>query len=164
MGDRKSADDEAKAMGLKSDGCARRSTDDMNLDFSDEHQAMRMEFRKLLARASPRSALEQADREKAVFDRALWQRLADCGWLGTAVPEAHGGSGLDAVALCVLAEEVGRAMAAVPFTASACGFAHGLALALRRMRRGLRGVVAARGRRLARGVLLTPDGWREAPR
>ena len=64
-----------------------------------------------------------------MFDRTLWQRLADLGWLGTAVPEAHGGSGLDAVTLCVLAEEAGRALAAVPFTASACGFAHALALA-----------------------------------
>ena len=136
----------------------------MNLDFSDDQQAMRIEFRKALAAASPRSALERGDREKAVFDGALWQRLADLGWLGTAVPEAHGGSGLDAVTLCVLAEEVGRAMAAVPFTASACGFAHGIALATTAQSNETCAALWARvvdGSLV--GVLLTPDAWQQAP-
>ena len=137
----------------------------MNLDFSADQQAMRVEFRKALAAASPRSALEHRKGEAAVFDRALWQRLADLGWLGTAVPDRHGGSGLDAVTLCVLAEEVGRAMAAVPFTASACGFAHALGVAATPETNDL---CAALWPRLVDGslvgVLLTSEGWREAPR
>ena len=136
----------------------------MNLDFSADQQAMRVEFRKALASASPRSMLEQAG-GAGLFDQALWQRVAELGWLGTAVPEAHGGSGLDAVTLCVLAEEAGRAMAAVPITASACGFAHGLALAAMGQARE---PFAALWPRLLDGsvigVLLAPDCWHEPPR
>jgi acyl-CoA dehydrogenase len=64
----------------------------------------------------------------------------------------------------VLAEEVGRALAAVPFTASACGFAHGLGLATATQASD---ACAALWPRLVDGslvgVLLTPDGWHETP-
>ena len=39
---------------------------------------------------------------------------------GAAVPEAYGGAGLGAEGLCVLAEELGRAIAPVPFASSVC--------------------------------------------
>ncbi len=40
------------------------------------------------------------------------------GWLGAAIPEEYEGGGLGYEALCVLAEELGRAVAPVPFAAS----------------------------------------------
>src|SRR5258706_7027467 len=98
----------------------------MNLEFSADHEAMRQAFRKLLATSRPRAAFEGPRDPGGIGDVALGGQLADMGWLATGVPEAHGGSGLDAVALCVLAEEAGRRLAAVPLTASACSFTHGL--------------------------------------
>src|SRR5258706_2896199 len=98
----------------------------MNLGFSADHEAMRLESRKLVARSRPRTALEAPCEASGVGDAALWQRLAELGWLATAVPEAQGGSGLAPLVLCVLAEEAGCHLAAVPFTASACGFTQGL--------------------------------------
>jgi len=41
------------------------------------------------------------------------------GWLGAAIPEQYGGAGLGYEGLCVLAEELGRAVAPVPFASSA---------------------------------------------
>ncbi len=41
------------------------------------------------------------------------------GWLGAAIPEEYGGAGLGYEGLCVLAEEIGRAVAPVPFASSA---------------------------------------------
>ena len=98
----------------------------MNLEFSPDHEAMRQQVRKLLAGARPRGAFEGTRDPGGVGDAALWRQLAELGWLATAVPDAHGGSGLDALALCVLAEEAGRHLAAVPLTASACSFTHAL--------------------------------------
>ncbi|TMH02689.1 MAG: acyl-CoA dehydrogenase family protein [Betaproteobacteria bacterium] len=98
----------------------------MNLEFSPDHEAMRQQVRKLLAGARPRGAFEGTRDPTGVGDAALWRQLAELGWLATAVPDAHGGSGLDALALCVLAEEAGRHLAAVPLTASACSFTHAL--------------------------------------
>jgi acyl-CoA dehydrogenase len=40
------------------------------------------------------------------------------GWTGAAIPEAYGGAGLGHLAICVLAEELGHAVAPVPFASS----------------------------------------------
>src|SRR6266850_1363723 len=98
----------------------------MNLGFSADHEAMRLEFRKLLARSRPRTAFDAPRDASGIGDASLWQQFAELGWLATAVPEAQGGSGLDPLVLCVLAEEAGCHLAAVPFTASACSFTQGL--------------------------------------
>jgi acyl-CoA dehydrogenase len=52
------------------------------------------------------------------FDRAHWQAMVDMGWLGIAVPEAHGGSGLGIAACAVLAEPLGRHLLHTPFVAT----------------------------------------------
>jgi alkylation response protein AidB-like acyl-CoA dehydrogenase len=50
----------------------------------------------------------------ARFDRDLWASLAETGVLGAFVPEAHGGAGLDLIALGAALEQAGRSAAAVP--------------------------------------------------
>ena len=55
------------------------------------------------------------------YDRGLWLEMAALGWTGASVPEAYGGSGLGALAVCVLAEELGAAIAPVPFSSSVYG-------------------------------------------
>jgi acyl-CoA dehydrogenase len=129
----------------------------MNLEFSADHEAMRLEFRKLLAAARPRSAFEAARGPAGVGDAELWRQLAELGWLATAVPEAHGGSGLDALSLCVLAQEAGRHLAAVPFTASACSFTH--ALLGWTDEPAVQALLPSLADGSARGVLLTEDCW-----
>src|SRR2546429_9306190 len=39
----------------------------------------------------------------------LWKEIAQLGWLGLSLPEAHGGSGLGMVETALLLEEMGRA-------------------------------------------------------
>lgn len=56
--------------------------------------------------------LEKGDGPR--FDRDLWASLAETGVLGAFVPEAHGGAGLDLVALGTVLEHAGRTAAAVP--------------------------------------------------
>jgi alkylation response protein AidB-like acyl-CoA dehydrogenase len=90
----------------------------MNFDFSDDLQQVRSEARAFLkehAAGSARRALEGAHG----FDRPLWARIAQLGWVGAAIPEEYGGSGLGDEGLCVLAEEIGHSIAATPFASSA---------------------------------------------
>ena len=47
----------------------------------------------------------QRDQDE-VFDRALFKKAGDMGFLGVTVPEEFGGSGLDAVAACIIHEEM----------------------------------------------------------
>ncbi|MCG2634499.1 MAG: acyl-CoA/acyl-ACP dehydrogenase [Gammaproteobacteria bacterium] len=48
-------------------------------------------------------------------DLTLWQQLGEQGWLGVAAPVEYGGQGRSVLELAVVAEELGRALAPVPF-------------------------------------------------
>lgn len=48
------------------------------------------------------------------FDRELWGEIADLGWLGIAVPERFGGSGLSLADVTVIVEPMGRHLAGTP--------------------------------------------------
>ncbi len=102
----------------------------MNFDYTDDQKSLKEEARRFLAAASPltvaRGVLEAPD---AGYDTGLWARIAEQGWCGATIPEAYGGLGLGYVELCALAEELGRAVAPVPFASSIYFFAEGVLLA-----------------------------------
>src|SRR3979490_3502610 len=90
----------------------------MNFDFSDEQKQMRDEARKFLAeKCSPKAVRAVLD-GKEPYDKELWKGLAEMGFLGIAIPEAFGGAGAGHLELCVIAEEMGRALAPVPFSST----------------------------------------------
>lgn len=93
----------------------------MNFDFSPEQHALRDSARRFFAERVGFDDLRRrcAGGDAHLFDAALWKSMAGMGWLGAAVPEVHGGSGLGVTELCVLAEEAGRCLAPVPFVLSA---------------------------------------------
>ena len=89
----------------------------MNFDFSPELSEVRSQaqgFLRAQGAGSARRALEQDNG----FDAALWRKVAELGWLGAATPEEYGGIDLGDEGLCVIAEEVGRSLAAIPFASS----------------------------------------------
>ena len=133
----------------------------MDLAFSAEQDGIREEFRRASAAATPRAALEHLADTSRGMDDVLWKRLAELGWLATAIAEDHGGSGLDEITLCVLAEEIGRNMAAVPFAASIGGFALGIGLAADFEVKAA--LLPGLGRGELVGVLLTEDCWQGKP-
>jgi alkylation response protein AidB-like acyl-CoA dehydrogenase len=90
----------------------------MNFDFSDDMKQLRDHARKFLTEHCPPKTARQVLEGAAPYDRPLWQKLAEMGWLGAAVPEEFGGAGLGYEGLCVLAEELGQALAPVPFASS----------------------------------------------
>ncbi len=90
----------------------------MNFDFSDDLNQLREQARRFLKDQSPTKAVRAILEGQDTYDRALWKGMAELGWLGAAVPEAYGGAELGHEGLCVLAEEVGRAIAPVPFSSS----------------------------------------------
>jgi alkylation response protein AidB-like acyl-CoA dehydrogenase len=48
------------------------------------------------------------DRGREPHNQELYERIADLGWLGVAIPEEYGGSGGGAVDMCLLCEEFAR--------------------------------------------------------
>ncbi|OYU74437.1 MAG: acyl-CoA dehydrogenase, partial [Alphaproteobacteria bacterium PA3] len=90
----------------------------MDFDFSPDQQQLKDQARRFLAGQCDRTAVRAVLDGPQSFDAHLWQGLADQGYLGAAIPEAYGGLGASHLELCVVAEELGRAVAPVPFSSS----------------------------------------------
>lgn len=90
----------------------------MNFQFSEDAEALRTQARKFLAEQSDRSRARSVMDAGTHMDKALWQQMVDLGWTALRIPDVYGGLGLGVLELCVLAEEVGRALTPVPFTSS----------------------------------------------
>ena len=91
---------------------------DTRVHFSDE-QAMLLESATSFCRErSPASAVRHLINTDAGFDAGVWAQIAELGWLGIAVPEALGGSGLSLGHAAVIAEPMGRHLLASPFASS----------------------------------------------
>ncbi len=90
----------------------------MNFDFSEDQKFLKDQARKFLSEKCPTTVPRAVLESGATHDGELWQAIAAMGWTGTAIPEAYGGLGLGHLELCVIAEELGRALAPVPFASS----------------------------------------------
>src|SRR5258706_14634392 len=101
----------------------------MICDDSDEQNQLCDEARKLLAENGAPKAVRTVLDGKEPYDRELWKGLADMGFLGVAIPETYGGAGAGHLELCVIAEEMGRALAPVPFSSTVYLAAEALLLA-----------------------------------
>jgi alkylation response protein AidB-like acyl-CoA dehydrogenase len=111
----------------------------MRFELSEDQQEIQRTARELLAERSSmaqvrafvegkRATAETAD-DVASFldyagtsdeDSALSSELAELGWTGIAVAEEHGGQGLGLVELAAITEQLGYAVAPVPFLGTVC--------------------------------------------
>src|SRR5580693_8362098 len=91
----------------------------VDFELTEEQAALREVSRSLLAVNCPPQLVRSLAAAGQDVDDKLWQRGAELGWTGLAVPEEHDGAGQGLVELCLVAEELGRAAAPGPFTDSA---------------------------------------------
>jgi alkylation response protein AidB-like acyl-CoA dehydrogenase len=90
----------------------------LNFDFSDDQHAIKRTAKDLLAdRFKPERVRELAEAER--YDDEAWKELCGLGWPGIFVDEEHGGQGLGTVELVILMEELGYALAPLPFLSNA---------------------------------------------
>ena len=90
----------------------------MNFDFSDELIQLRDEARRFLTSRCPPSVPRRILEGPEPYAADLWRAVAEMGWTGAAIPEEYGGVGLGRLAVCVIAEEIGRSVAPIPFSSS----------------------------------------------
>lgn len=101
----------------------------MNFDFSDEHKLLRTTAREYLEAQAPLSVCRGVLESDASYSEALWRGIGELGWPATAIPEEYGGAGFGYLELAVLAEELGRVLAPIPFSSSIYLAAEALVLA-----------------------------------
>ena len=93
----------------------------MPLVLTEDQEMLRESAHGFIQDRSPVSKLREL-RAKDVperFDRALWSEMAEMGFAGVLVPEAQGGAAFGYVGAGVIAEEMGRTLAASPFLSTA---------------------------------------------
>ena len=90
----------------------------VNFDFSPDQRSLREQARKFLAEHASSTCVRRILEGAAPYDAELWRGMAEMGWMGTAIPETHGGAGFGYLELCVLAEELGRSLAPTPFSST----------------------------------------------
>ncbi|MFJ3905235.1 acyl-CoA dehydrogenase family protein [Streptomyces sp. NPDC090025] len=89
----------------------------MDFTFTEEQQAALETAKAVFADVTPDAVPSPALTLGAVaddYDRPLWARLADTDLLGLVLDPAHGGAGLDPIALCLVLRESARVLARVP--------------------------------------------------
>lgn len=90
----------------------------MNFEFSDEQLMLREQARGFLSQHCPPNSVRHVLDSDLSHDQSLWQKVADMGWMATTIPESYGGLGLGYYELAIIAEEMGRAVAPLPFSSS----------------------------------------------
>ncbi|PVZ04633.1 acyl-CoA dehydrogenase family protein [Actinomycetospora cinnamomea] len=135
-----------------------------DLLYTDVEDDLRASVRALVDRQAPWDAvLRRTDTDDAV-DTDLWKRLTqEIGVAGLAVPEERGGAGASWREVAVVAEELGRAVAPVPFLGTAVATALLLDLGSSDVTDELLAAVAAGERTAALAVGATRGAGRPVP-
>jgi alkylation response protein AidB-like acyl-CoA dehydrogenase len=93
---------------------------DSDLLYSDVEESLRSSVSDLLAKRADSAAVLARVESDQPYDLDLWRTLtAQLGVAGLLVPEKWGGAGASAREVAVVAEELGRSVAPVPFLGSA---------------------------------------------
>ena len=81
----------------------------MNLELSEEQQLLQKSVREF-AEAEVKPLAKEND-ETGKFPRGLFQKAAELGLTGVAIPEAEGGAGMDHISYAIVIEEISRVCA-----------------------------------------------------
>ena len=90
----------------------------MNFEFSEEQQMLRDQARNYLTQHCPTTLVRRVLNNREAHDADLYKGIAEMGWTATTIPEEYGGLGMSHLELVVIAEELGRACAPVPFSST----------------------------------------------
>lgn len=103
----------------------------MSYVLNEEEQMLRDAAKSYLAEKSPVSELRRLRDEgcKDGFRHAVWRGMAEMGWTGIVIDEAHGGVDMGYAAAGILLQEMGRTLTASPYIPSAILCATALRLA-----------------------------------
>ncbi len=91
----------------------------MNFDLTEEQQMIQEQAAKFVAAESPVSRFRKLREDEIGWDKAMWAKMAEQGWLSIAVPEEQGGFGGSFLDMAVILEQLGRGLVPEPMIASA---------------------------------------------
>lgn len=90
----------------------------LDYSLSEDHVALQTAYKQFFKIHCPIATVRAA--EPSGFDKSLWERLCAMGATTMAVPESAGGDGATLVDVTLVAEEIGRSLAPVPWIDHVC--------------------------------------------
>jgi len=81
----------------------------MDFRFSEEQQLFKESVNNFLSKNYKTDMLRKMLKGEMEFPSDLWEKISELGWLGVAIPEEYGGSGMGFQELVILFEEIGSA-------------------------------------------------------
>ena len=87
----------------------------MDVLLNEEEEMVKNAAREFLEGECPPSLARDMEVDDLGYPPELWRQMAQLGWLGMSLPESFGGQGLPLTYLGIIIEEMGRAIAPVPF-------------------------------------------------
>jgi len=91
----------------------------MDFAFSPDQQLLKSSARAFLDEHCPSRVVRALLDDPRGDSDSLWKEMTQLGWLGLALPDAHGGSALGLVETAILLEELGRAACPSPYLPTA---------------------------------------------
>lgn len=79
----------------------------MKFDFNQEQNILKESAHKLLSKECTTEFVREIVNEKKEFPEALWDKMAELGWMTLLIPEEYGGSGFNFFDLSILLYEMG---------------------------------------------------------
>jgi alkylation response protein AidB-like acyl-CoA dehydrogenase len=93
----------------------------VDLGLNEQQELLKNAARDFLENECPETLVREMEEDEKGYSPDLWRKMAEQGWQGLLIPEAHGGAGFDFLDLCVLLEEFGRALVPGPFMSTVLG-------------------------------------------
>jgi alkylation response protein AidB-like acyl-CoA dehydrogenase len=90
----------------------------MDFTLTEEQQAIADLAHRILSEKLPPERLRELEQTDEWFADDVWAELGQADLLGIALPEADGGGGYGILEACLIAEQIGRTVAPVPYLSS----------------------------------------------
>ncbi len=90
----------------------------MNFDLTEEQQMLVDSVTKFVANDSNAERFRKLRESELGWEKSMWERMGEFGWLGVPFPEEHGGFGARFVDLALILERLGRGLVPEPIIPS----------------------------------------------
>jgi len=87
----------------------------MDLRYTEQQEILKKSARDFLAKECPKAKTRELENDAKGYDPALWQKMAELGWLGFNIPEDYEGMGYSFEDLTMHIEEVGKNILSGPY-------------------------------------------------
>ncbi|HYL57417.1 MAG TPA: acyl-CoA dehydrogenase family protein, partial [Candidatus Acidoferrales bacterium] len=127
--------------------------------FTDEQEQFRSALHRFLNDKSPTTEVRRLMATAEGYDPEIWRQLSeDLALPGVHIPEQYGGAGFGIVELCIVTEELGRALLCAPYFSTAVLAANAIINSGTEAQKSALLPDIAKGARLATLAITEPDG------